>query len=1145
MNNRQRLATAIADKFEAMIGGTDREQFVDVNPENRILVGKLSPRCEANAFSSRVQIKQIRVDFSIPKYSIDDAEIIVFPRGHFYYRVIPTLEQQRAYYLKSFRDSFRQQGVTFGSFEEIAELFTSNRATEAMRAHKVSLVSVYERIAIERDNTAFSINLGEIYHRDIERGFLGEDHKIYRQLEAANLKLCEEAKQKSIPCTFRDKVTIENIMTPEAWDAYVKKQANRSGEIEIMPRFEYSLSVNLIGKGENISVWVALSNETQFGDETRGFGTEHNNDAYRINTLFNAGMRIECKNTVLVPILLDYFKNDYKYDKEIYALGNSCNVTWDLRTMSIETTHIPRYLQNRLVTISERAVSFQSLIDDPVSTLEKTYRQMIGELEKWRADYRDREARLTVSGKEQFQYEINQFEFEIKRFYTGVCLIKKYNMIKQSFQYMNRAFQASAKGYDSWRLFQIVFIVSLILDVVVHEPDLMLEPDITEKAKTDDVDILYFPTGGGKTEAFLGILVFNLFFDRIRGKEAGVTAILKYPLRLLSVQQVQRVSNILAMAELIRKAEALGGRPFSLGYYVGDNNTPNRIDRESMLRLSSGELNDKHRLLDVCPFCNQPSVHIVYDEERHTLFHECRNTNCSSGGRLPLYMVDEDIYRYIPSVMISTVDKMTAVGCNSRFHNLIFGASYECPVHGFTSGRKCSVKSCTCTPLDFRRVHMKDPAPTLMIQDELHLIKESLGVYDAHYETLIGYFIKNLSGCNRGIKVIGATATISAYEEQAKHLYWKNAIRFPSESPYLDRNFYSKLDPEDVGRIIIGFAPFGMAMENSVAYALKFLKKIVWEFYQNPESILAISGMQFEGTQEERLSKAKALIDEYWIILEYNTVKLESNNIIRALEEPINVELKEEGVEPFQPKTMTGDDTFQDVRTILSEIEHAETVIGGLDFNMIAATSMISHGVDADRFNLMMFYGIPGNTAEYIQAYSRVGRKYTGLVIDVLRPMREKDQSFLSNFMKFHEFKDILVDSVSINRWASKAVESTLPGVISALILNYYLYNVREKDPTNDISKFRKLKEWFLKNTEIAQELKKHAYAIYKCSDGDSSAGRLYRRTIDNLIDSLVTDIRNCSMDATSYIISVFDKVNFHIMNSLRDTDNSLIIETE
>ena len=109
---------------------------------------------------------------------------------------------------------------------------------------------------------------------------------------------------------------------------------------------------------------------------------------------------------------------------------------------------------------------------------------------------------------------------------------------------MNRTFLKTSKKYSTWRLFQIVFIVSLVPDIAACDEDVLLD---SQKAQTtlNEVSLLYFPTGGGKTEAFLGVLIFNLFFDRYRGKECGVTSILRYPLRLLSVQQVQRLANVL------------------------------------------------------------------------------------------------------------------------------------------------------------------------------------------------------------------------------------------------------------------------------------------------------------------------------------------------------------------------------------------------------------------------------------------------------------------------------------------------------------------------------------------------------------------------------------------------------------------------
>lgn len=1147
-NNREILANNIIDRFVAAVSGTDKEQWLFNNPEDRIFVGKLSPQSAEDSFSSSVLIKQISVDFRIPKKDIDCAVFQIFPQGNFFFRVLPTLDQQRAFFLKNFISTFTES--QFADFTTLAEEFLAGKLIPEMQAHKVQLLPVYEKIAIDRDNAFVEVKVKDIYNPKFDCGSVPTESPFYEEIKRQIESLCNEAKARPniMSCQFRDKLKINDLLTEENWQAYIKKQQTRE-EFDMFLRFDYSMSVDLKGSGDHLNVTVALSNETLWGDESAGFGqASAKTDKYRISTLFNSGLKVKCLDTEFVPIELDYFADDYKYDRFVYALGNNCNVSYDKDNTEIQTTHVPYFVQHRLKTNDKMAIKFEDLIIDPITTLQGIHTEMQKELGRWEADFSERHSSLTTNGLRQFSNEIAAFKIEITRFATGIELLSKHNMLGDAFCYMNQAFRESAKskGYDSWRLFQVVFIVSLILDVVAHEQDLMLDDDIKSKAKMDDVDILYFPTGGGKTEAFLGILVFNLFFDRLRGKNYGVTAMLKYPLRLLSVQQVQRVANILATAEVIRQAKGIGGSPFSLGYYVGDGNTPNNIDKDlqrTLLELSPDDVDEKYRLIDVCPFCGQGTVRVIYDAESNSLRHICGNPECASQGVIPLYMVDNDIYRYLPSVIISTVDKMTAVGFNSNFHNFLYGAEFECPKHGFTSKTKCLVYGCQCDPADYKKVSMKDPAPTLMIQDELHLIRESLGGYDAHYETLIEYFIKHLSGCKRGIKVIGATATISAYAEQAKHLYWKGAIRFPAASPYLDHNFYSFVDKNDIGRIIVGYAPFGKAIVNSVAYSLQYLKRVVWNLYTNPQEVLAFPGIKIEGSEEDRLAEVKQLLEEYWIILEYNNVKLESNRVLQALEDPINTELIDEGVQPLTAKKMTGDDTFQEVRATLSTIENAESMIDGIDFNMIAATSMISHGVDADRFNLMLFYGIPGNTAEYIQAYSRVGRKHTGVVIDIMRPSREKDQSYLKNFIKFHEYKDILVDSVSINRWATKSVENTLPGVISSLILNHYLYLLKYEAGMSDISKYSNLKTALTTDKISAEELKQHAYGVYKCSDDDSSVGKLYRQTIDRLIDQLVDDLKNGSFDGNAYITEVFNHCYFKVMLSLRDTDKQLIVE--
>lgn len=1148
-NNREILASNIIDRFVSAVSGTDKDQWLFNSPEDRIFVGKLSPQIAEDSFSSSVLIKQISVDFRIPKKDIDTAILQIYPQGNFFFRVLPTLEQQREFFLKNFNSTFKPDPF-YLDFAILAEAFSTGKLTTEMQTHKVQLLPVYEKIAIDREKVYLEVKIADIYNPTFDCGSIPPESPFYEEIKRQVEAICIEAKARPniMPCQFRDKIKIEDLLSEYTWQAYIKKQHVRE-EFEMFLRFSYSLSVDFNGSGAYLNVTVALSNETLWGDESAGFGQfAAKTDKYRISTLFNSGIKVKCLGTEFVPIELDYFIDDYKYDRFVYALGYNCNVSYDKDNVEVQTTHVPYFVQHRLKTNDKMAIMFDDLIASPITTLKSIHIQMQKEQERWEADFEKKRKSLTANGVRQFSNEIDAFKKEMSRFATGIDLLSKHNMICDAFRYMNQAFRdfAKSKGYDSWRLFQIVFIVSLILDVVAHEQDLMLDDDTRIKAKTDDVDILYFPTGGGKTEAFLGILVFNLFFDRLRDKNCGVTAILKYPLRLLSVQQVQRVANVLATAELIRHAKGISGSPFSLGYYVGDRNTPNNIDKElqrTLLELSSDEMDEKYRLVDICPFCGQVTIHVVYDADANSLRHICSNSECSSTGTIPLYMVDNDIYRYLPSVIISTVDKMTALGFNSNFHNLLYGAEFECPKHGFTSKTKCLVSGSRCDPADFKKVSMKDPAPTLMIQDELHLIRESLGAYNAHYETLIEYFIRNLSGSNRGIKVIGATATISAYAEQAKHLYWKGAIRFPSASPYLDHNFYSFVDKNDIGRIIVGYAPFGKAIVSSVGFSLQYLKRVVWNLYAKPQQILAFDGIIITGTEEEQITEARRLLEEYWIILEYNNVKLESNRVLQTLEDPINTELIEEGVQPLISKKMTGDDSFQEVRATLSTIEHAKSVVDDIDFNMIAATSMISHGVDADRFNLMMFYGIPGNTAEYIQAYSRVGRKHTGIVIDIMRPSREKDQSYLKNFIKFHEYKDILVDSVSINRWATKAVENTLPGVVSSLILNHYLYLLKYTPNMSDVSKYSNLKAALVAEKITAAELKKHAYGVYKCSDEDSAVGKLYRQTIDRLIDSLIDDLKNGSFDSKEYITEVFNHCYFRVMLSLRDTDKQLIVE--
>lgn len=615
MNNREVLAKNISKRFIAAISGNDKHQIVKYNPEDRIYVGKLSPQNKESDFSSSVLIKQIGVEFRIPAADIDTALLKIYPQGNFFFRVIPTLSQQQDYFLEDFNLVFKKQ---YKSFEELVNAYNCGELTSEMKKHKVQLLPVYEKIAIDRADVCFIVEVKKYYDPVYSSGNIPGDDEFYNQIEEDVKALSEELAQKEniIPCKFRDKLLIDNLINEDTWGRYILKQKKRE-EIRMFTAFNYSLVVNFTGVDDYISVTITLSNETNWEDETQDKGqVKAKNDRYRISTLFNSGIKASCEGTSFLPIELEYFDDDYKYDRNVYALGNNCNVAFDDKNSVVKTTHVPQFIQYRLKTRDDLAVSFDDLIDNPTETLNRIYADMCKELSNWKdvllsgknpSDGKE----LTNVGKIQFQKEIEGFNTEIKRFKTGIDLIEKYNVIRTAFCYMNQTFKMSAKGYSTWRLFQIVFIVSLILDIVANEPELMLEESLIKKAKTNDVDILYFPTGGGKTEAFLGIMVFNLFFDRIRGKEQGVTAILKYPLRLLSVQQVQRVSNILAAAEIIKRNNSLSGDKFALGYFVGEHSTPNSIDEKqakAYLEMSQDELDESYKLLDICPYCGKPRL---------------------------------------------------------------------------------------------------------------------------------------------------------------------------------------------------------------------------------------------------------------------------------------------------------------------------------------------------------------------------------------------------------------------------------------------------------------------------------------------------------------------------------------------------------
>ena len=1128
--------------FCNQITGNGVNMLINKHPEDCFIVGMLVPRMEVeeetSTSSSSVLVSQLGIDFFLTESDIANAIVKVKPQGDLFYRSLTSLEEQR-------KACFMELGMGEKSLEQFTD--ATKDLEELNNGNGMKEAAVYKRISLsEIIPESYPIRLSDFYNPITHSGRMPEDypanvafHQVISKKTAELSKAKDAYSHSAEPIVY-----LKDLQSEEAWDAF-QRRAHDKDSNPIQQNWLFDITCDMQKtKEDTIRVSIKINNNSKYQKNTKT-GKKQRRETERVTDLFNAGVSIDLDGCSPVGIEMDAFKDDYKYNRIQYAIGSGCTVNVSDDHCHLETALLPVFVQRRLKTRPNTEVRFDDLIQNYSSKLREINAGMNKELTKWQQQLNaKRKAKeLTEKGFEQFEKEIDGFKLEIDRFACGIEVLEDNLAVRKAFIMMNQAFKNSAKKYTGWRLFQIVFIVSLIPDIVACDPgDHFLTASQRKKTHLDQMDLLYFPTGGGKTEAFLGIMVFNLFFDRIRGKDHGVTAILKYPLRLLSVQQVQRVADILASSEIIRRNDddTKEGDVFRVGYYVGDNNTPNKIDDEVCEKLDAmtpEQMDEEYRVIDICPFCRQKSVHIGFEREERLLKHYCNNQECEGHKELPLYISDTDVYRRLPSVIISTIDKMAAIGNNRRFKNILGSVSQYCPKHGYHELGPCEEKDCIEAQ---EEVSLYDAAPSLFIQDELHLVRESLGTYDSHYESMIHYMISELSDSHRPAKIIGATATIASYENQVQNLYMKSAIRFPCASPYVGKvsytpeNFYAYEDETDLHRLVLGYAPFGRAIINSVVYSMKAMHVCINQYLEHPEKILAIPNIGIETIEE-----ARKVAEDYWFMLEYNNVKVDGNNVLNALDDPINTELVSEGLIPFSAKKMTGDDTFQDVRKTLAEVESVESPFKA-DFNLIVATSMISHGVDADRFNNMFFFGIPGNMAEYIQAYSRVGRKWPGIVIDIIRPTREREVSWQKNFIKVHEYKDILVDPVPINRWASKAIEQTLPGLFCALILNHYTYQLR--DEREKIYMGKGLQKAIEKGWITREEITEHLYRVYGCSSGEYeyARGNQYKKKIKQMVDQIFDALTESSYSSKDYITGILP---WKVMNSLRDTDEGVIVE--
>ncbi len=871
----------------------------------------------------------------------------------------------------------------------------------------------------------------------------------------------------------------------------------------------------------------------------------------RENFLFDTSLELNFDKIEVCSFELELAPRGFRYERNMWGKGFNCAVE-KITDNLYQTTHTPVYPQKWYDTRTKPEARFEDLAKGPVQILSSILVAMEDYNKQWESaekTYQKQFGSQWNNFKNEFLKDWEMFKNEIRRFKRGVELIQNNDLIRYAFQLTNEAFRRAGdhplrpdKKKDSWRLFQIVFLVNQIPGIAA-----LLTNEAQDNLEREVVDIIYFPTGGGKTEAYLSVLVFHCFFDRLRGKTAGVTAWTRFPLRLLTLQQTQRMADIIGMAELVRREQKdsrLNGSNidgFAVGYFVGQEATPNKLTPSAQ---NNNDLVNWHKALDqkmrqewqriiTCPSCRTSKVSVEFDETRVRIVHKCHNSKCAfPNGNIPVYVIDNEIYRNLPSVVVGTIDKLAGIG-NERKFSLVFGQiSGKCDLHGYYHG-KCCQPECKDTKLLKAYVPPGISGPTLFIQDELHLLREGLGTFDSHYETFTQEVLDQF-GQNNSIKVIASSATIEAFERQVEHLYGKQrsqARRFPGIGPSLEESFYAKT-LERIQRVFVGIIPHNKTIFNAILELLQY-------YHEETQNLLNLQTTNpYNGLLKPGTKEWNGLLDNYLTSLTYFLAGRDLSSIRTDLEAAVNSELINNGFRELLIREMTGGTSTSEVTTTLEKVEKPHDF--GKTPDAILATSMISHGVDVDRFNAMIFYGMPRQTAEYIQTSSRVGRKHTGLVFTCLHPVRERDQSHYNYFVKYHEFLGQLVEPVALNRWSKFSVHRTLPGLFMAVLLQLIANRPAEKSPGSYY------KPDFVKRKIDSGEITENDFIpiledAYRVAHPTNPAEQDFHEEIRRHIRLFLNQISNAGAQKTWVSDVLYPKP----MRSLRDVDEAIEIELD
>lgn len=854
-------------------------------------------------------------------------------------------------------------------------------------------------------------------------------------------------------------VTFEGVSLCQPSETRLKETTKTSGltlDVEVFsrPNTGSSESVRLV------TVCLVNRSKTPRGQHGR----------HEVN-LFQAGFRLMIDSPQKTANILPYpgqYTASGCEDKEeqsiallyrhmkTYAVGHGCSADWDRqpcseRVKAVVAECFPTFETPSTTPDIKRAdgssleVSMAALAglvngDNGFDSLQ----EVIARYQEWIAAKQREVSSLKESYQDAAKSHLQECKRAVQRMQEGLGYLQESSGARRAFQLANHAIllqqmnsrsQIRQAEYDNnakrirfsspyqeidqsnfsldrgkWRAFQVAFLLMSLKSTADGQ-----------HPERQTVELIWFPTGGGKTEAYLGLSAFALFMRRLHDRsDTGVHVLMRYTLRLLTAQQFQRASALVCAMEYLRRKHSneLGEIPFSIGIWLGGSTTPNtRTDAlHSLKELQRTQSAENPFIVSKCPWCSAQLGHlqgrvprgapkvIGYQQSGGTVIFKCPDPACQFKDGLPIYVIDEDIYEHRPSLVIGTVDKFAQLAWKPGARNL-FGLAPD--------GRR------------------QISPPGLVIQDELHLISGPLGSVVGLYETLVEELCTDRrNGQHIRPKIVCSTATIRRYVEQVSALYGReDVVLFPPPGLDASDSFFSQYARNEDGsfkrgRVYVGVHGVGL------------------------KSLLTAQVRTSAALLQAPVSMSPEEQDPWWTVLQFFNNLRELGFTLSLLQSDIPGYLR-----VLQNRFGLGWQQVRQLRRILEltgrirsdqvpeAIAKLEVTCGGTvdhqPIDVCLASNIIEVGVDIDRLSLMTVISQPKTTSQYIQVTGRVGRRWwerPGLIVTIYSPTRPRDRSHFEKFRSYHERLYAQVEPTSVTPFSPPVLDRALHAIMVAYI---------------------------------------------------------------------------------------------------------------